>query len=481
VDKEYLYTAVISDLHLSEAEPDHPKFPLWKKFKRKEFFYDDVLVEFFQHIQDRSGGRPVELILNGDVFDFDFVLTQPQNPSFRISWLEKKRGLFPQEAKAVFKMRKILTDHEVFVKGLRNFLLAGNQVVFIIGNHDLELHFPEVQKEIELALRLPEELKDNLRFCAWFYRSNEDTLIEHGNQYDRYCVCQTPISPLIKRFNRIELRLPFGNLAGRFLVNGMGYINPNVDSSFIMTLPEYLRFFVKYMMRTQPLLLWTWLWGSAVTLYHSFWGILLPSIKDPLTLEDRIDQIANKSKASARMVRELKELAVHPASYNPFLIARELWLDRAILGLGAFAILFWVFASINVFISISIWWMVLLFMLVVPFIIFYSKSIRSEVATFKEPNERVLKLASTITKVNRVVCGHTHEARHEWVGDVEYLNTGVWLPAFEDVECTRALIKRTFVWIAPEDENLRTRKSELIEFRGAKTPQIASHLSSDLP
>ena len=34
------YTAIVSDLHLCEAEPESSKFPLWKKYKTREFFFD---------------------------------------------------------------------------------------------------------------------------------------------------------------------------------------------------------------------------------------------------------------------------------------------------------------------------------------------------------------------------------------------------------------------------------------------------------
>src|SRR5689334_646993 len=97
------YTAVISDLHLCEAEPVNLKFPLWKKFKTRQFFYDDVFSNFLNHIQEKAKGDSVELILNGDIFDFDSVMSRPEKPSFRIDWLEEKRGLYPRPERAKFK------------------------------------------------------------------------------------------------------------------------------------------------------------------------------------------------------------------------------------------------------------------------------------------------------------------------------------------------------------------------------------------
>ena len=219
------HTVIISDLHLCEAEPVHPKYPLWKKYKTREFFFDDDYVDFLKHIKSVSDG-PMELVLNGDIFDFDSVSTFPQSPPYRISTLERLTGLHPQEEKSLYKIRRILRDHTTWVQATRDFVLEGHSLVFIVGNHDLELHWPAVQQAILTALDLPDVFKSSVRFCEWFYISEKDTYIEHGNQQDPYCLCQDPIHPFIQRFNKLEVRVPFGNLATRYLVNGMGFSTP---------------------------------------------------------------------------------------------------------------------------------------------------------------------------------------------------------------------------------------------------------------
>ncbi len=463
-------------MHLTEAEPERPPGDLWKKFKTKQFFYDDILEDFLYHIQQSTGSEKVELILNGDVFDFDSVTEVPTDAPYRISWLEKKRGLFSEEAKSSFKIRKILREHDVFTKALSDFIKNGNTVIIITGNHDLELHYPSVQKDIIEALNLSDTEKDRIRFCEWFYISNQDTLVEHGNQYDPYCVCQNPINPLVQKFNRIELKIPFGNLATRYLINGMGFFNPNVDSNFIMSFADYIKFFTKYLIRTQPLIMWTWFWSSILILFQSSIDRLLPELKDPLTLEDKVNEIAKKSNATPRMVREMKEISIHPAASNPLRIARELWLDRAFLVLLGFLFIFQIFTFIKLAYDLSFFWMFIPLFLLLPFFIFYAKSIHSDVSSVKEPNEYVLSLASKITHTKRVIYGHTHVPRHEIVGIVEHLNCGTWSPAYLDVECTKPFGKKTYVWIEPGANGERV--AQLREFsmgdshrvRGDKTP-----------
>lgn len=462
--KEAQFTAIISDLHLTEAEPVNTKFPLWKKFKTRQFFYDDIFENFLNHLIERSQGKPVELILNGDIFDFDSVMIMPDEPPFRIQWLEQKRGLYPRPERSRYKIQLILKHHHQWVRALKNFLEKGHKAVFVIGNHDLELHFPEVQEEILKALELSPEAQERVRFCEWFYISNQDTLVEHGNQYDAYCTCEDPINPFLRGYNFKSLRLPFGNLACRYILNGMGFFNPHVESNFIMTLREYVQFFFRYIWRAQPLLIWDWFFGSIMTLFVSLKDKLLTAIKDPLKIEDKVNNIAYRSNASPRMVRELKELFVVPATSNPFLIARELWLDRAFFILIAFLIIFQIMILFKQFYNLSFFWAFIPLFALLPFFLFYSRSVTSMVSSFKQPDEKILSTASAITNVKRIIYGHTHIIRHEMIGAVEHLNSGCWSPAFLDVECTKAMDQKTFVWLEPDLK--QGRKAQLFIFDG---------------
>lgn len=452
-------TLILSDLHLCEAEPIDPKRPYWKKYKTREFFFDDEFAAFLDDAEERFKDRSLELVLNGDIFDFDSVTSLPENPSFRVTWLERKRGLFPEEDKSEFKIKKIIEDHPKFMNALSNFIKKGHEVVLIIGNHDVELHFYKVQKAIKEALNLSDKDLDKFRVCELFYISESDTLIEHGNQYDPFCIVETPIRPFIIKNERRQVRIPFGNLATRYLINGMGYFNPHSEGNFIMSAHEYVMFFLKYMVRTQPLIMITWLWSSVVILYNSISDKLTPPINDPLTYETKIEEIAYKANAKPRMVREMLQLAVSPATSSPMLIAKELWLDRVFLFLVGFLILVQLFFIINNLYNLSFYWVLFIYFLFLPFFIFYSRTITSDVQKFKEPREKVLTLSSLITGVKRVVYGHTHQPLHEIIGPVEHLNSGTWSPNFKDVECKIQNTKRNYIVIQPvegHDERVAT-------------------------
>jgi UDP-2,3-diacylglucosamine pyrophosphatase LpxH len=467
------HTIILSDVHLADAEPPHPRNPLWKRFKRPKYFIDRSFRALLEHLH-REIQEPIELVLNGDIFDFDSVMTIPEDGGFKTNWLERLRGLRAEEDKSEFKMGVILKDHFVWVEALQDFLRRGHRLVFVIGNHDVELHWPRVQERLLQTLTPDGTHRAQVRICEWFYVSNRDTLIEHGNQYDDLCICSDPIHPLIKKHGKIFVRIPFGNLAGKYMTNGMGLMNPHVESSFIKeSFWEYVVFFYRYMVRVQPLIVYSWFWSAMATMLMSVREGLLPALKDPLTKEQRIREIAYRSNAAPRVVRSLRELHVHPAIFDPLKILRVLWLDRALLLILAALVLFQFFALVNVIFGVSFfWWYVIPLLAVLPLFIFYARSVETDLLKAEVLMRDTVPYAAKVARVNRVVHGHSHREQHTWVGDIELMNPGTWSPAFEDPECTQPFGRKCFVWIHPLAGE-RFRKAELLEWTGDEARRIA--------
>jgi len=445
------FTAIVSDFHLTEAEDTDPKHPLWKRYKHRDLFIDESFERFLGHIREAAEG-PVELILNGDIFDFDPVTTLPDKPEFPISMLERLRGLGPEQPKSMFKIRRILRHHPVFVRALGEFLRDGHRIVFVIGNHDLELHWPKVRQEIRDVLDIPDEAQQRLSFCEWFYISGGDTLVQHGNQFDAYCMCFDPIHPTVEFHSPPRIRLPFGDIAGRLMLNGMGMFNPYVEESFLGGIRAHLVFFYRYVMRVQPLLIVTWLWSALATLVVSLREGFLPSVKQPETLAKRVDEIASRSNASAGMVIALRATGVHPAIFNPWKIARELWLDRALLLFAGALLSFWSFSTLNVFVPdrLSVYWVSVPFAIFLLPFVFYAHSVQSDVRETEFNIHKLLPTAARIAGVSRVVLGHTHRERHTGIRGIELINTGTWSSAYHDVECTKPYGRKCFAWIHPD-------------------------------
>ncbi len=484
-----LNTYIVSDMHLSEAQKPDESRPLWMAYKREEFFIDEDFARFLEFIQTEADG-PLELILNGDIFDFDSVTALPEDES-PVDWLERARGLGSEEWKSNFKMKLIIEDHPQWFEVLGNFIRAGHRAIFVIGNHDLELYWPSVQRQICDALGLddvplglldegarnPQEAildaskerlstQDPIVFCNWFYLSGDDTFVSHGHQYDPNCVIPDPIDPLIEVQGEPRVRIPFGDLAARYMINGMGYFNPHQSDNYIMSGVAYVKFFFRYMLRTQPLLVWTWLWGAYVTLWASLRTHWVQAMRDPLLVDDKVRSIAMRSQATPSMVRKLNAVNVHSATNNPFRIARELWLDRAFFLLAALFLAWQVVLHINIAWPISpLWGIVPLALLMFPYVA-YASSVRPTVFETPLLDERRADLIYKITGMKRAVFGHTHQPKCEKVGPMTMYNGGFWSQAFADPECTIRLGSQTFVRIVPNPDG-GARVAELCEWSAA--------------
>ena len=402
----------------------------------------------------------MELVLNGDIFDFAVVLACPEPTEARelgiqVGWLERRRGLRPEERKSLWKMRRILDAHRPLLSALSAFIARGNRLVFIIGNHDLELHWDSVQQMLIEALAVPGWAEDAVRICAWFYRSNDDTLITHGNQLDPYCLAHDPLHPFIDIRGKRQVRMPFGDLAGKYLSNGIGWFNPHVPSTFVKSVGEWIVFFYRVVARQQPLLLWTWFWTAVAVLLVSVQNGFRPAAKDPLTFEDRLDHLATQANASPGMALALQSLHAHPAVFRPWKMMRELWLDRAFLILAIGAGSFQLIASLHLLAGVRPGWIALpLVLLLVPFV-FYARSVDSDVAEVEALIRARTPTLAALSRTQRVVMGHTHNGMRRWLDGVEYLNTGHWAPGFHDLECTERHGLRGFVWVRPEEDGER--------------------------
>jgi UDP-2,3-diacylglucosamine pyrophosphatase LpxH len=487
-------TLVVSDLHLTEAQPHERARPLWMAYKHREHFVDADFAALLDRVRRESNGA-TELVLNGDTFDFDGVVELPTRPAGRVDWLARRRGLGSEEWMSLFKIECIVRDHPVFFGALRDFIAAGHRVIFVLGNHDVELHWPSVQRRIRLELGasapsasqppatdeghcraddwIPDSMprREPVVFCAWFYVSGGDTYVSHGSQYDPNCVQKSAIHPLIEVRGRPQVRIPFGDLACRYMLNGMGYFNPHAVENYIMSAWQYVRFFFRYVVTTQPLLLWSWLWSAVATFVVGLRSHWRPAMRDPMLVEEKVQGIAWRAQVAPAVVRQLNELTVTSAAANPLRILRELWLDRALL-LAASAYGAWqLVLLVNIATPVSPLWAFVPLALSLPPFLAYASSVNPTV--FRQPLlslERA-RLIAAIAGVDRVVFGHTHRPGRRTVGPVEYLNGGFWSPAFSDPRCQRRVGTQTYVRIRPVAGG-RRREAALLEWPpGASEPR----------
>lgn len=457
-DGGLIETIVVSDMHLADAQEPHPRRPHWKAYKQARFFIDDDFAKLVDHVLERAEGH-VEVILNGDIFDFDAVTTLPDELPGPTSWLSRVRGLASEEWMSLYKIDVIFDHHPTWFGALKNLLERGHSAIFVIGNHDVELHWPSVQERIQERMALTEEERTRIRFCTSFYISNGDTFVTHGHLFDPYCTEKTPIDPLILMHGRPRVRIPFGDMANRYMLNGMGYFNPHANENFIMSGREYIAFFFKFMFRAQPLLLWTWFWSSAATLFLVLRDFWTPEMRDPLVVEEKTQTIAEKSNATPAMVRRFNALKIPSAALNPLKIIRTLWLDRGVLFLLTIYLAWQFLLTINFVWPISPWWILLFITILFPGFVFYSVRVKSPVQHTMLLDQRRAELIGRITGTNQGICGHTHVPLVAQFESFRYVNGGFWSPAFKEPTCETRIGTQTFVWI-----RAGTRLAELWEW-----------------
>ena len=107
-------------------------------------------------------------------------------------------GLGFGERQSQKKMERVIARHQGVFKRLGEFVAAGNELVIVVGNHDVEFHYPSVQRTLvewlcglTVGLGADEtaraEFAARISFCPWFYYKEDLIYIEHGHQYDEYC------------------------------------------------------------------------------------------------------------------------------------------------------------------------------------------------------------------------------------------------------------------------------------------------------
>ncbi len=149
-----------------------------------------------QYNEPAYAGVAVHLVFNGDTFDF--LKTSLD-------------GDYPRHidaARALAKVSRVAAAHADFFEAVTAFASRPDrEVSFIVGNHDAELVFPEVQREIR-------------RLCGGSSRVTfpgfsldiGQVHVEHGSQADRM-FRMDPDEPLLDTDEGRILNLPWGSVA----------------------------------------------------------------------------------------------------------------------------------------------------------------------------------------------------------------------------------------------------------------------------
>lgn len=171
---------IISDLHLGAGRSDEGNL-------LEDFHSDDAFAQFLSQLaaESQQQGIELELIVAGDMFEFLQVpaLTPKEFDPAATYPIELYDSSAERDSSR--KMQLIIAGHTRFFAALREFVQASfprRRLTIIKGNHDVNLHWLEVQERIRAAL---DATRDRAYCLAFEERrvSGEGLYVEHGHQY----------------------------------------------------------------------------------------------------------------------------------------------------------------------------------------------------------------------------------------------------------------------------------------------------------
>ena len=237
---------VVSDLHLSEAE---------RNPAGRFFHFDEDFADFLRHYRlSYVGQRRWRLIIDGDFVEF-FQMTEPPDTTERllrgVTLTASDRRFFPgtEWEKSVWKLDRVMRSHPQLLLALARFLLAGNEIYILRGNHDVEMYWPQVQEHFRLVLAqhhpadtsyldMKAAIQARLHFLPWFYLDAGLLYVEHGCQYDPFCANEHNLCPVLP--DRPEqIHLPFSAFSMRYFAARIAMVDPAAIEN-VNSIPRYL-------------------------------------------------------------------------------------------------------------------------------------------------------------------------------------------------------------------------------------------------
>ncbi|MFT5431497.1 MAG: UDP-2,3-diacylglucosamine pyrophosphatase LpxH [Myxococcota bacterium] len=323
---------LLSDLHLADVE-DHADG--WKAHKHSRHTFDPVLDAVVDGFL--AGARPYDtstVILNGDIVDFDLVTAIPEHPAWPVSPRERRRGLAATAEKSAWKLQQILAHHAGFVSTLARVLGQGHTVVWVIGNHDLELCFAEAQTVLGKAVAASQEAQGfkvcgAVTFEPWFYFVPGEIYVEHGHQYDRFSSQDVVLQPTDCSDGPERAVLSMGNVSNRTLLGRMGYFNPHA-SDYILSGLGYITHWLRHYAFTRRSLVFSWLLGS-IAVFFELLGIARRRRRNPPNRAAALQAEAVRKGLPLDVIEAIDAGRRQPVDRHPWRMARELWLDRVLL------------------------------------------------------------------------------------------------------------------------------------------------------
>ncbi len=456
------HTLVLSDVHLAEAEPGEGP---WMRYRQRRWFPDDDFRAMIDRVLAAVGARDeLDLVFGGDLIEFE----GPYVIDGETRFVDPPRT----EGEAIATLDRIVRDHPTFFDAIADVLRAGHRVVFVIGNHDVQLTFPGVQRalrgHLEARVHPPAGLDDRVLFRPWFFQTGDGIHVEHGHQYDTYCSFRDPLRPLAHWGD--EIHPTVGSVAFRHLVSRMGYFNAYDERSYMLSAPRYFAHWARHYLFSNHSLVATWFLGGVRVVKIVLASRPARRILEALRHEARLARaaFARMHAVDPSAVEEHASLFAAPADEDPHLVVRELRLDHAVMaGVGLVGLVTSAFKPrLGMALALGALGAGIAQALLRP-----RQSVEDQFA-------RVQRIASDVARIYRaraVVFGHTHIPVAEVDDGVFIANTGAWTPdapgADDPEDAPKPSRGRPVVWIRRDADKESPLEGGLYRFRdGALAP-----------
>jgi UDP-2,3-diacylglucosamine pyrophosphatase LpxH len=176
-------------------------------------------------------------------------------PKAELSEHDVKYGLGTSWPETIWKLDRIAEGHSVFFGALAWFLDRGNSLVIVKGNHDVELHWENVQVRVrdlladsyvQLGQAVPwwtsrpmeptrdamvfrGEVETQCSFCPWIYFEPGLLYLEHGNQYEVLNAFPDFLNPVLQGRDQL-IQLPPGSFFCRYFFNEVEKVESFADN-----------------------------------------------------------------------------------------------------------------------------------------------------------------------------------------------------------------------------------------------------------
>lgn len=415
---------VFSDVHLgSDVNEVSPRG------RMRPAALDDELTALLDHYrttpsETRSGLW--HLVVAGDFIDFVGMLITPRFSSSPSLVDHDDAGLGSPAEVALEKLARAVERHPVVFAALGRFVGAGHRLTFVVGNHDVELLWPVVQRALREAIvdhlepASRDRHRERIQVEPIFHWVPGVVFVEHGHRYDPTCVNVAALAPHHPRA-RDRMLPSLSDVLLRLIVRRVETVDEHGHEN------EGLGYYGNLIVRTGT----RGIANLARAFFHAiavavktWWHLVTGGLKAVRRLHRvRLRRFAAFRRIGWRRVRAFDALAVKPSIASLHAIFSTLLLDRvALFGVTPVFVLGTLLLPASMLARAA---GALAFVMI-------ARMLYGHLATLRELDAagRMERRAPAIARLfpsRFVVMGHTHTPRSERLANgVYYINTGTW-------------------------------------------------------